>query len=272
MSYQPALRKALGQHHLTRGEVCAPLVEFLAPSGQEVWEIGPGSGVLTRELLAAGAARVVGYELDLDWAFSLRGGLRDPRLRIVSGDALYLRWERLPKGTEVAGNLPYNVATAIIDRVLDAHRSVPRAGFLVQLEVARRLVAQPGDPDYGAASVLVRARAEARILGRVRPGAFRPPPKVDSAFVGFLLRPPIVEGNAMRELRSTVRAAFGLRRKTLRNSLAGSWGVEAADAALVKLGWGPKTRAEGLALEDFMALSDVRRAIPGIAPEPPAFP
>lgn len=248
------------------------MIEFLAPLGKEVWEIGPGSGVLTRELLAADPARVVACELDLDWAFALHAGLRDPRLRIVAGDALDLQWSSLRSGSVVAGNLPYNVATAIIDRVLEAHRAVPRAGFLVQLEVARRLVAHPGESDYSGTSVLVRARAEAQILGRVRPGAFRPPPKVESAFVGFLLRPPVVEGDAMRELRSTVRAAFGLRRKTLRNSLAGSWGLEAAEAALAKLGWGPKTRAEGLALEDFMALSDVRRGLTGAGQEPPAFP
>src|SRR4029453_5491307 len=181
----------------------------------EVWEIGPGSGVLTGQLLVAEARKVVGCELDIAWAFALRSRVRDPRLRIVAADALDIPWHRLPKGSEVAGNLPYNVATAIIDRLLDAHTAVPRAGFLVQLEVAQRLVAQPGDPDYGSTSVLVRARAEARILGRVRPGAFNPPPKVDSAFVGFLLHPPALDAQAMRALRPTLRAPFGFPRLSL---------------------------------------------------------
>jgi 16S rRNA (adenine1518-N6/adenine1519-N6)-dimethyltransferase len=155
----------------------------------------------------------------------------------------------------VAGNLPYNVATAIIDRVLDAYGSVERASFLVQLEVARRLVAAPGEPDYGALSVLVAARAEARILGRVRPGAFRPPPKVESAFVGFELREPVLKGAAMEALRTVVWAAFGLRRKTLRNSLAATWGLRPAESVLSRLAWDPRTRAESLSLDDFLVLT-----------------
>jgi 16S rRNA (adenine1518-N6/adenine1519-N6)-dimethyltransferase len=266
------LRKALGQHHLTRPEVCAPLVEFLAPRGREVLEVGPGSGVLTGQLLAAGARRVEAWELDVAWALALPALARDPRLRVVAGDALEIPWRRLRAGTLVAGNLPYNVATAIIDRALDAHPVIPRAGFLVQLEVARRLVAQPGDPDYGASSVLVRARAEAKILGRVKPGAFKPPPKVESAFVGFLLRPPGVEPAAMPALRATVRAAFSLRRKTLRNSLASSWGMPAAEAALARLGWSGRTRAEALALEDFIALAAAAPTLAPAAIEPPVFP
>ncbi len=231
-------------------------------------EIGPGSGVLTRQLLAAGARGVVGWELDIAWACALPDLVRDPRLTVVVGDALELPWPRLPAGTLVAGNLPYNVATAIIDRALDAYPAIPRAGFLVQLEVAQRLVAQPGDSDYGALSVLVRSRAEARILGRVKPGAFKPPPKVESAFVGFLLRAPPVEGDEMVALRATVRAAFALRRKTLRNSLAASWGVPAAEAVIERLGWNGRTRAETLALDDFLALATVSRQLAAPRPGP----
>ena len=256
MSRGPALRKALGQHHLTRVEVCAPVIEFLAPRGRDVVEIGPGSGVLTRGLLGAGARRIVGWELDTAWACALPGLVRDPRLRVVAGDALELPWERLAARTQVAGNLPYNVATAIVDRVLDQYPRVERAGFLVQWEVARRLVARPGEPEYGSTSVLVEARAEARILGRVRPGAFKPPPKVESAFVGFLLRAPVLEGEEMDRFRAVVRAAFGLRRKTLRNSLAASWGAEAAQAALDRLGWDARTRAEALSLAELRALAE----------------
>src|SRR4029453_3756659 len=131
----------------------------------EVWEIGPGSGVLTGQLLVAEARKVVGCELDIAWAFALRSRVRDPRLRIVAADALDIPWHRLPKGSEGAGNLPYNVATAIIDRLLDAHTAVPRAGFLVQLEVAQRLVAQPRAPDYGATSVPVGAQGGEPLCG-----------------------------------------------------------------------------------------------------------
>ena len=255
MTPKPPLRKALGQHHLTRPEVCAPLVDALWPQGAHVLEVGPGAGALTGALLAAGTRRLDAWELDPAWAFRLAVELREPRLRVVVGDALDIRWRRLPAGSLVAGNLPYNVASPIIDRVLDAYPAVSRAAFLVQLEVARRLVAEPGDSDYGAASVLVRARSEARILGRVRPGAFRPPPKVDSAFVGFRLRQPVADDEGMAALRLVVWASFGLRRKTLRNSLAESWGLEAAGAALDRLGWDARVRAETRSLDDFLALT-----------------
>lgn len=268
MSSKPPLRKALGQHHLTRPEVCAPLVAYLRPEGGVVLEVGPGDGALTGELLAAHARRVLAWELDPLWAFRLAQRVGDSRLGLVVGDALDIPWRRLPAGSRVAGNLPYNVATVIIDRVLDAHGAVERASFLVQLEVARRLVAVPGDADYGALSVLVAARAEARILGRVRPGAFRPPPKVESAFVGFELREPARTGSAMESLRNVVWAAFGLRRKTLRNSLAATWGLKPTEAVLGGLAWHPRVRAESLSLEDFVGLAAAWEAAgkPGLFP------
>src|SRR4030095_2323420 len=123
---KPPLKKALGQHHLVGGALCAPLVQFLAPAGKRVLEIGPGGGVLTAQLLAAGA-RVLGWELDPDWAAVLRRRLPDPRLALVIGDALEIAWDRLPTPTLAAGNLPYNVATAIIEDLLPHHACIPRA-------------------------------------------------------------------------------------------------------------------------------------------------
>ncbi|HMB52567.1 MAG TPA: rRNA adenine N-6-methyltransferase family protein, partial [Thermoanaerobaculia bacterium] len=132
----PRLKKKWGQHHLQSGRLCAPLVEFLRPAGERVVEIGPGGGVLSDELLAAGA-EVVGWEIDLDWAFSLAG-----RFPLVVGDALEISWPHLARRGPVlaAGNLPYNVATPIVERLLPHREQVPRAGFLVQKEVADRLV------------------------------------------------------------------------------------------------------------------------------------
>ncbi len=126
----------------------------------------------------------------------------------------------------MAGNLPYNVATAILERLLPHHDRVPRAAVLVQKEVAERLVARAGDEAYGSLSLIVEAYAAARLLGKVRPGSFRPPPKVESAFVGFELRPPPVPAAEMAGFVATVRLAFAKRRKTLRNSLASGWGRE----------------------------------------------
>ncbi|HBL25415.1 MAG TPA: hypothetical protein DD490_01100, partial [Acidobacteria bacterium] len=151
--HTPHLKKSLGQNHLVDGAICRPLVHFLQPEGRRVLEIGPGGGILTAELLAAGA-QVTGWELDLGWAAELRRRQRDRvaggALSLVVGDALEIAWDRLAAPTLVAGNLPYNVATAILERLLPHHATVPRAAFLVQKEVADRLVAGPRDEAYGS--------------------------------------------------------------------------------------------------------------------------
>jgi 16S rRNA (adenine1518-N6/adenine1519-N6)-dimethyltransferase len=262
---RPPLQKRFGQHHLVSGVLCAPLVAFLRPAGETVVEIGPGGGVLTGELLAAGAARVVGWEIDRAWAAELGRRLGgDGRLSIVVADALDLDWPSLGCQSPVlaAGNLPYNVATPILEALLPNHEAVPRAAFLVQKEVADRLVAGPGDPDYGSLSVLVAAYAEARLLGRVSKGSFRPPPKVDGAFVGLALRPPPLPAAEMPAFLATVRAAFAKRRKTLRNSLAAAWGRDEAERTLARFlpahDLPPTARAERLGLAELVALHRAR--------------
>jgi 16S rRNA (adenine1518-N6/adenine1519-N6)-dimethyltransferase len=268
----PRLDRALGQHHLVSGSLCRPLIEFLQPGGRRVVEVGPGGGVLTAELLAAGA-RVLAWEVDLAWAAELRRRWQrweiarpadrgsDGPLSIVVEDALDLPWGRLPAPTLVAGNLPYNIATALLGALLPHHRRVPRAAFLVQREVAERLLAGPGDPAYGSFSVLVAAYARAVPLGRVRRGSFRPPPKVEGAYVGFELRPPPLPDGEMPAFLATVRLAFGQRRKTLRNALAAGWGRERAGAVLAALGLPEDARAERLGLPELLALHRIARSI-----------
>jgi 16S rRNA (adenine1518-N6/adenine1519-N6)-dimethyltransferase len=251
----PRLKKALGQHHLVSGALCRPLIDFLQPGGQRVVEVGPGGGVLTAELLAAGG-RVLAWEVDLEWAAELRRRLAAPGgpLAIVVEDALDLPWGRLPAPTLAAGNLPYNIATALLGALLPHHGRVPRAAFLVQREVAERLLAGPGDPAYGSFSVLVAAYARAVPLGRVRRGSFRPPPQVEGAYVGFELRPPPLPEDEMPAFLATVRLAFGQRRKTLRNALAAGWGRERAGAVLAALGLPDDVRAERLGLAELLEL------------------
>jgi len=257
---KPLLKKALGQHHLVDGALCRPLIHFLAPEGERVLEIGPGGGVLTAELLAAGA-RVLGWELDPAWAAFLRRRFPDPGLALVVGDALEIAWDRLPAPTLVTGNLPYNVSTAILEDLLPHHARIPRAAFLVQKEVADRIVAAPGTEAYGSFSLPGRTRPRPRILGRVRPGSFRPPPKVDSAFVGLELKPPPLPQEEMADFVAFVRLAFAKRRKTVRNSLASGWGREKAEAALAAAGISERARAEELGLGEFLGI--YRRSIEG---------
>jgi len=251
---RPALDKRLGQHHLLHGGLCRPLLEYLRPdAGDRVLEIGPGGGVLTAELVATGA-RVIAVELDPRWAFAL-AATPSPPAAIAVADALDLDWDRLPASTLVAGNLPYGVGTAIVERFLSgALGRCPRAAFLLQSEVVDRIVAGPGDRAYGALSVLVAARARAFRLGRLGPAAFRPRPKVESSFVGLEPVPTSVETEDFAPFVATVRAAFAQRRKTLRNSLASSWGRARTERILAVAGIPPDLRAERLGLDAFVAL------------------
>lgn len=207
---------------------------------------------MTGELQAAGA-EVVALEVDPEWAFALRAALAGPVATVVA-DALVFPWHRLPAGTQVAGNLPYNIATPLIERILQHSDRIPKAAFLVQKEVAQRLIAQAGDKPYGLLSVLTAARAEVRMLGTVKPGSFRPPPKVDSAFVGLTLHAPPLPEAEMPAFVKTVQAAFAQRRKTLQNNLTRVWPKASVLAALEEAALDPVRRAETLMLAEFLAL------------------
>ncbi len=249
----PRLRKRLGQHHLIRPEACDPLIDFLRPAGRRVVEIGPGGGVLTARLLDAGA-RVDALELDPAWAFELARLHRQAGLRLAVADAMKVELARTSAGSLIAGNLPYQISTALIESILPLHEVFPRAGFLVQREVADRLLAEPGAGDYGALTVLARASARITDLGTVRRGAFRPPPKVDGAFLGLELQAPPLSTAEMMRFGRTVRLAFSQRRKMLRNALASGWGRERAEDALAGAAIPATARAQELSLDDFLRL------------------
>lgn len=254
------MRKRLGQHHLVDAELCDPLVDFLHPEGSLVVEIGSGGGVLTQRL-ADRARRVVAVEIDLSWGLALRRSIDRDRAQVMLGDALEIAWDRLPAGTLVAGNLPFNIGTALIEEVLRHWRTVPRAAFLVQREVADRLLASPGDAGYGALSVVTAARCRAIHLGVVGRGSFRPPPRVDGAFVGLELESPVLAEEEMDRFVATVHLAFAQRRKQLRNALGAGWGREESDRSLVAADIDPRRRAEELSLPEFVRLHQAHRAV-----------
>jgi 16S rRNA (adenine1518-N6/adenine1519-N6)-dimethyltransferase len=223
-----------------------------------VIEIGPGRGALTAKLLAR-AARVVAIELDLRLVEHLRRKFAaEPRLEILHQDVLetdLAQWGLSP----IAGNLPYYISSPILERVTRV--TPPRAVLLLQQEVAERLVAAPGTKQYGFLTVQTGVRMEARLLFPVKPSAFHPPPKVDSAVV--LLQPrrqPPDVGDLDTFLRF-VAQCFRHKRKTLRNNLAEVYGKDLVDA------W-PEAglRAEQLSIEQFAEM--YRRTTP--LPSPPA--
>ena len=262
-SARPAYLKKFGQHHLRSGAICRPLLEFLQPAGEQVLEVGPGGGVLTAELLAAGA-RVIGWERDPAWAFHL-GQRRWPGLAVVLGDALELPFERLEARLLFTGNLPFNVGTPILERSLAAAVArpdlFPRLGYMVQKEVADRLRARPGTAEWGALSALTQALAEVSYLGTVSPGSFVPPPKVAAAFVGLRPRSPLLPVAELPAFRGLVHLAFTQRRKMLRNSLESAWSRELTAAVLTLAGLDGRRRAETLAVAELVALYQAARQL-----------
>lgn len=221
--------RRLGQHFLIRKSILERIAAaaLLEPDATVV-EIGPGKGALTEHLLQR-AARVIAIEIDTVLVHYLQQKFRaDSRLEIVPHDVMktdLAQWGPVA----VAGNLPYYITSPIIERVLQLGPLLRSAVFLVQKEVAERIVAAPGSRDYGFLSVQVQLFAEAKLLFSVAPGAFHPPPKVDSAVVQLLPRQqPLVEHPA--EFLRFAGACFRQKRKTLRNNLAAAYGKELADS------------------------------------------
>ena len=240
------------------------IVEALELTGTEtVVEIGPGRGALT-DLLVPRAGRVIAVELDRLLAAKLRERYAgDSRLEIVEADVLKVRLGELAGGDYVlAGNVPYSLTTPILFQALEPPRP-RRAVYLVQKEVADRAVAPPGGKEYGALSVNVQGFARVEVLFRVAPGAFVPPPSVDSAVIRVTPRAePAIDDELEPRFRSFVQAAFGLRRKQMRRVLRTIAGVgaEESDAALLAAEIDPEVRPETLSPEAFARLVRVLAA------------
>lgn len=244
-------RRKLGQHYLIRGSILERIAAAAcAPDEPLVIEIGPGRGALTTRLLSR-ARRVVAIEIDPWLVEDLRRRFAgETRLEIVHADVLetdLAQW-----GTAaLAGNLPYYITSPIFERVARARQSLRRAVLLVQKEVAERVTAAPGSRDYGYLTVGLALFFTARLLARVPPAAFHPPPKVDSAVV--LMEPrERADELGIRDptaFLAFVGRAFHQKRKTLRNNLAGQYPPEVVDA-LPEAG----LRAEQMTLETFASL------------------
>jgi len=253
-------RKSLGQNFLLDLNLTARIARAAEPlENITVVEVGPGPGGLTRALLALGARRVIAIERDKRAIGALEEiAARYPgRLTIVPGDALHVDLgEHLgPERARVVANLPYNIATALLVGWLTAEPWPPWYDSLVlmfQREVAERIVARPGGKDYGRLAVLAGWRTEAKILFDVAPSAFVPPPKVTSSVVRLVPRPEPLACDAMA-LQRVTEAAFGQRRKMLRQSLK-ALGIDAM-ALLDAAGIAPTARAEEIPIEGFVTLA-----------------
>ncbi|HEY8069061.1 MAG TPA: 16S rRNA (adenine(1518)-N(6)/adenine(1519)-N(6))-dimethyltransferase RsmA [Burkholderiales bacterium] len=242
------IRKRFGQHFLHDQGVLKRIVDAVNPAaGEAIVEIGPGEGALTRLLLDR-LDRLDAIEIDRDLARRLGEEFPEERLKIICADVLDHDFSSFPAGVRIVGNLPYNISTPILfhlsrhaDRVRDMH-------FMLQLEVVERMVAKPSTAEYGRLSVMLQTRFDMKKLFRVAPGAFRPPPKVDSAVVRLV---PLREKPACDEavLEKVVREAFSARRKTLRNALP----LTAQDFSALQID--SQLRPENLSPADYVRIS-----------------
>ena len=239
-SHRP--RKRFGQHFLHDPRVLARIVDAVSPvAGDVLVEIGPGEGALTAPLIER-AGKLEAIELDRDLASALAARFPPFKLTVHCADALEFDFARFPIGMRLVGNLPYNISTPLLfhfarfaERVRDMH-------FMLQLEVVERMVAANSTPEYGRLSVALQARFRMKKLFNVAKGAFRPPPKVESAVVRLvpLERPLRVDEDLLRK-------AFSARRKMLRKALPG--------VDFAALGIDATLRPENLSPEDYARLS-----------------
>ncbi|HEX9139966.1 MAG TPA: 16S rRNA (adenine(1518)-N(6)/adenine(1519)-N(6))-dimethyltransferase RsmA [Steroidobacteraceae bacterium] len=255
-------RKRFGQHFLHDPAVIDRIINAIgARPGQALVEIGPGRGALTGALLAAGASLDV-VEIDRDLAQSLRERYAaTPGLVVHEADALNFDWAALARDRgsrlRLIGNLPYNISTPLLFKLLEHADRIEDMHFMLQREVVERIVAAPGTKSYGRLGVMLAPRVVATELLSVGPGAFQPPPKVWSAVVRLAPRPAPPPWAADPHFAALVMAAFGQRRKTLRNALAALLSAEQIRAA----GIDPGARAETLSAAQFGQLAQAASAV-----------
>lgn len=258
----PRPKKRFGQHFLTDPGLLGRIADALGATGADtVIEIGPGRGALTAPLLAR-AGRVIAIEVDRELAALLRARYAsEPRFALVEGDVLAQDLGALAGGPFLlAGNVPYNITTPILFHALRRPRPT-RAVYLVQLEVADRAVARPGEDAYGALSVNLQAVADVVRCFTVSARAFTPPPKVESAVILVTPRAdPVILEREEEPFRALVQGAFGLRRKQLRRVVRTLWSLDApaAEAVLDRAALDGARRPETLSPDEFARLLRAR--------------
>jgi 16S rRNA (adenine1518-N6/adenine1519-N6)-dimethyltransferase len=254
--YGERAKKRFGQHFLHDANIIAKIVAAIDPQAADsMVEIGPGPGALTVPLLARlNHLHVV--EIDRDVIAHLKATQPESKITIHASDVLEFDFSALPKPLRVVGNLPYNISSPILFRMHDMAEHIKDCVFMLQKEVVDRMVAGPDTADYGRLSVMLQYRfAMSRVL-KVPPGAFRPPPKVDSAIVRMVPLPterPRARDDGL--FARVVAAGFNQRRKTLANALKTATGIDVA-ATFARAGIDGQRRAETLAVGEFIAIAD----------------
>ena len=259
------IRKRFGQHFLHDAYVITDIVELIAPQrGEHIIEIGPGRGALTRPLLDAGS-RVDCVEIDRDLVQRLQNTLAEyASLTVHLGDALKFDFNRLRapgSPTRVVGNLPYNISTPLLLRLMNDFPWTKEMVFMLQREVVDRLGATPGNRSYGRLTVVAQSRCHIDGHFEVEPSAFDPPPAVESRLVQLRPRAAQLSSAEFTALERVVACAFGQRRKALRNSLKALMNA----GRIESIGIDPALRAEHVKVDEFEKLA---RAVATELPDP----
>lgn len=248
----PQAKKSLGQHFLVNSSVCERIVALLdiEPIDQ-ILEIGPGPGALSKILLNTPCSRLEFIEKDNFWAEQLNKNAHR-EIFVYNMDALQFPWAQLIGSWKIIGNLPYNIASPLIWDLVAKVPHLERAVFMVQLEVAERIVAKANSRLYGALSVWIQSYCHVTLEFKVSPGSFRPPPKVDSAII--LLLPKSSQPSEPEKLNMLLKICFQNRRKQL-NKIFKMQGLTQMLNALSSLNINPAQRPENLSPETFDKLS-----------------
>ncbi len=255
-----APRKRFGQNFLADVHYIARIVDAIDPRpGDNLVEIGPGLAALTRPLIER-AGHLTAVEIDRDLAARLAAEYPSDKLTLHVGDALEFDFAQLGTNLRIVGNLPYNISSPLLFRLAAHDARLKDLHVMLQKEVVARMTAAPATPDYGRLTVMLKAKFRTTRLFVVPPGAFSPPPKIDSAVVRLVplgsAKPAIADEALFARI---VAAAFGQRRKTLRNALA-----DVTDAAtLTAAGIDPGARGETLAVDDYVRLANRLARRPG---------
>jgi 16S rRNA (adenine1518-N6/adenine1519-N6)-dimethyltransferase len=258
-------KQALGQHFLIDQGIAEKIVRLanLRPDDLVI-EIGPGMGVLTFLMLPL-VKKVIAVELDQGMAAYLRAkGEGHASLVVIRQDVLGFDFAKAAREggrrLKVVANLPYNISTPVIFRLLECREALMHLTLMLQREVAQRIIAAPGGKDYGLLSIFTQLATAPKIMMRVPPEAFYPSPQVESAVVGFeILEQPRVAIEDEGFFKKVVKAAFAHRRKTLLNALRGAplpLSKEKIEQALATIGIDPRRRAETLDLNEFQRLAE----------------
>ncbi len=250
-------RKHWGQHFLVDSHIVQKILRAcdLKPY-DKVLEIGPGSGVLTKEI-ARRVEQVIAIEKDPILCSRLRGDLSTPNTTIIEADFLKYDFERLPKPLKVIGNLPYYISTPILVRLLEHHENFTEGFFTLQWEFGKRLVAGISTKDYSALSCLVQFYAEPEFLFKIKKTCFRPVPKIDSCFMKLQFLPDCrFEVKDRTFFFNLIREAFQQRRKKILNSLCGSAAKETIQDVLASLKISTEKRAGDLTLKNYADIAN----------------